>query len=266
MPGKIISPRRRAVILALHNESFTNREIASRVKCDRRTVDRIIKRHLSGESLSPRPKSGRPSLTTPRDNSTMVRMVLRDRRISATSIQAEMSHRGVDLSVRTVRRRLLNAGFRARKPVRKPFLTNRMKTARLNWAREHQSWTLNDWKKVLWSDESRFNLHANDGRRLVRRREGESLHPDCIERTSKHPTSVMVWSCFSWHGVGRFYLCERTVNQDEYLKILQTRAIPSIMDMAATSGLLTENIIFQDDNAPCHRARKVRLKCSYNEN
>ncbi|KAK3560178.1 hypothetical protein QTP86_034671 [Hemibagrus guttatus] len=32
------------------------------------------------------------------------------------------------------------------------------------WAREHQNWTTEQWKKVAWSDESHFLLHHMDGR------------------------------------------------------------------------------------------------------
>lgn len=257
MPGGTISQERRAVIVALHKENLSNRAIASRVCCDRRTVDRILLRYETGESLTPRQKSGRPRKTTARDNSIMVRMVLRDRRITAASIRAEMHHRNVNVSARTVRRRLLKAGFTARRPIRKPYLTNKMKKKRLEWAKAHRYWTVQQWKNVLWSDESKFNLYSNDGRRLVRRRPGEALHPDCIERTTKHPTSVMIWACFSWYGVGRFHVCESTVNQHEYLNILRTRALPSIRDMTERNGLQLSDIVFQDDSAPCHRARKV---------
>ena len=33
---------------------------------------------------------------------------------------------------------------------------------RLQFAREHKDWTLEQWKKVMWSDESRFTLFQSD--------------------------------------------------------------------------------------------------------
>ncbi len=158
MPGRTLSDSCRAVIYALHEENLSNRAIAARVGCDRRTFDRLLARHSMEEPLTPRIKSGVPRKTTQRDDSTMSRMVLRDRRITAGAIQAEMQHRGVNVSAHTVRRRLLIAGFLTRRPIRKPFLSKKMKKSRLEWARSHQNWTVDDWKKVLWSDESRFNL------------------------------------------------------------------------------------------------------------
>ncbi len=35
---------------------------------------------------------------------------------------------------------------------------------RLQVAQAHQNWTIEDWKNVVWSDESRFMLRHSDGR------------------------------------------------------------------------------------------------------
>nr|CAH7760721.1 unnamed protein product [Callosobruchus chinensis] len=41
---------------------------------------------------------------------------------------------------------------------RRPLLTARYHTARLQWAKAHQDWLLPQWRNVLFSDESRFGL------------------------------------------------------------------------------------------------------------
>ena len=131
-------------------------------------------------------------------------------------------------------------------------------SARLKWAKEHINWCPEKWKTVFWSDESRFNLFQNDGRNFVRRKSSGKYHPDCLQRTVKHPAGIMIWGCFSWYGTGRIYLCEKMVNAEEYLKILDTRLIPSIKDQIETFNLNPEDVIFQDDSAPCHRAKRVK--------
>ena len=60
------------------------------------------------------------------------------------------------ISRRTVNRRLNSAMYRARRPIKRPLLTIRSKTARLQWARDHMGWTIRSCKKVHWSDESGF--------------------------------------------------------------------------------------------------------------
>ena len=43
-----------------------------------------------------------------------------------------------------------------------------------------------DWSRVLWTDESKFNFHASDGVRFVRRKPGERHNLNCLRGTVKH--------------------------------------------------------------------------------
>ena len=59
------------------------------------------------------------------------------------------------VSTRTVQRRLFTEfGLKSHKPARKPRLTEGMKKKRLSFAKAHAHWTVDMWKKVLFSDES----------------------------------------------------------------------------------------------------------------
>ncbi len=50
-----------------------------------------------------------------------------------------------------------------------------------------------DWKSVLWSDESKFDiLVGNHGRRVLRAKEEGDL-PACYQRSVQKPASLMVW-------------------------------------------------------------------------
>ena len=61
---------------------------------------------------------------------------------------------GVNVCDRTVRNRLNEMRFTYRKAKRKPALTPKQKKTRLQWAKEKQSWSVDDWMKVKFSDES----------------------------------------------------------------------------------------------------------------
>lgn len=130
-----------------------------------------------------------------------------------------------------------------------------MKVQRLQWAKEHRNWSEKQWNKVIFSDESKFNMHGSDGKQYVRRRPGEAYHPDCITTTVKHPESQMVWGCISSHGVGRLHFVKGTVNAAAYIDILETRLLPTIHDQFRSP----KGCIFQDDSAPCHRAQKASV-------
>ncbi|GBN59851.1 hypothetical protein AVEN_111685-1 [Araneus ventricosus] len=55
-------------------------------------------------------------------------------------------------------------GCQSRRPTRVPLLTALHKALLLSWARQHYHWTVDDWKHVTWSDESRFQLYRRDAR------------------------------------------------------------------------------------------------------
>src|SRR6478609_10479941 len=90
------------------------------------------------------------------------------------------------LSVRTVRRRLSDAGLTARKARKKPLLTKAHKKARLASAKNHANWTNEQWGNVLWSDESPFSLFPRCGNTYVRRRPFEEVKDNCLAPTVKH--------------------------------------------------------------------------------
>ena len=58
--------------------------------------------------------------------------------------------------------------------------------ARLQWAREHQDWSINQWKNVMWSDETKINLFGSDGVVHVWREKNAALKKECIRPTVKH--------------------------------------------------------------------------------
>lgn len=100
----------------------------------------------------------------------------------------------LNISVHTARRRLRAAELYARRPAKKPFISEKNRKARLAFARRYQHWTKDDWSKVLWSDESKFNLFNSDGIRYVRRPIGQRFNPKYQVSTVKHGGgNVIVW-------------------------------------------------------------------------
>jgi hypothetical protein len=130
-------------------------------------------------------------------------------------------------------------------------VANRRK--RLEFAAQHKDWKVEDWEKVLWSDESAFDIFNAAKRVFVRRRQNEKLRNDCVVPTVKFGGGkVMVWGCMSSHGVGILKRVDGNLNANGYREILRDCMIPSA---GATYG--SEEWMFQQDNAPCHKARTV---------
>src|SRR5690349_8267898 len=60
------------------------------------------------------------------------------------------------VSARTIGRELRAMGLKNCIARKKPLISAANKAARLAWCLDHESWTKEDWAKVLWSDESTF--------------------------------------------------------------------------------------------------------------
>ncbi|GFU68984.1 transposable element Tcb1 transposase [Trichonephila clavipes] len=63
----------------------------------------------------------------------------------------------------------------------------------------------------------------------------------------------MVLGCMTSHGVERLHIVSRTVKAKDYIEILQNKLLPTARDL-----LGNQPWIFQDDNAPWHRAKVVQ--------
>ncbi|GBN04851.1 hypothetical protein AVEN_41607-1 [Araneus ventricosus] len=100
-----------------------------------------------------------------------MRILERDRRAALPQIAADFNDRAsTRVSVRSVQRTVINMSSQSRGPTRIPLLTALHKALLLFWARQHYHWTVDDWKHVTWSDESRFQLYRTDVRVRVWRK------------------------------------------------------------------------------------------------
>ena len=68
-----------------------------------------------------------------------------------------------NISADTIRRTLKEAGLKAITKKKKPQLLKRHIHQDLDFALCHQYWTTEDWKRVIWSDETKINHLGSDG-------------------------------------------------------------------------------------------------------
>jgi hypothetical protein len=77
------------------------------------------------------------------------------------------------ISANTLRKRLAEHDLRQRIPARGPQLTAAHRRVRLLFTQNHVDWELDQWRLVMFSDESRFCLDQSDRRVRVNRCSGE---------------------------------------------------------------------------------------------
>lgn len=199
-------------------------------------------------------RSGCPRKTIIREDKLIKRQSIADPQKSATTIAKDLHENyGVNVHVSTIKRRLKEQDLIGRRPSKKPLISKKNRKARIMFAKAHQNWTSIEWSKVLWSDESKFNLFSSDGIKYIRRPKNERYNIRYQVPTVKHGGgNVMVWGCFSRKGVGPLFHIESNMDRFAYQEILDTQMLPY------AKRNMPRDWKFQQDNDPKHSSRYVK--------
>ncbi len=151
----------------------------------RTTISRIYREWSEKETISSeRQLCGRKCIVDVRGQRRMGRLVRDDRKATVTHITTHYNQ-GMQntISERTTRQILKQMGYSSRRPHRVPRLSAKNRKCMLQFAQAHQNWTIEDWKNIAWSDESRFLLRHSGGRVRIWCKEHESMDPSCLVST-----------------------------------------------------------------------------------
>ena len=74
-------------------------------------------------------------------------------------------------------------------------MTKKMRKERLEWCLQHKDWTLEDWRNVIWSDETAVVLLHRRGRYRIWRKADEATVKKCIRERWKGYSEFMFWGC-----------------------------------------------------------------------
>ena len=61
-------------------------------------------------------------------------------------------------------------GFKSYKQAIRPLITPLQRQKRVDWCRKFSSWTENQWRRVLWTDESSIEINISYSNRVWRKR------------------------------------------------------------------------------------------------
>jgi hypothetical protein len=84
-----------------------------------------------------------------------------------TIIAKEVKKRGSKVAPRTVWKVLTHTGYSQYKLIVKPGLNELNKGERLAWCLEREHWTLDNWKDVIFIDETAIQLGGIRGKRYI---------------------------------------------------------------------------------------------------
>ncbi len=225
----------KTIIDTLHKEGKPQTFIAKETGCSQSAVSKHVNRKLSG-----RKKCGRKRCTTNRENRSLMRIVKQNRFKNLSELHKEWTDAGVKASRATTHRCVKEFGYSCRQ-------------RRLTWAKEKKNWTVAQWSKVLFSDESKFCISFGNQCPRVWRKGGEAHSPSCLKSSVKFPQSVMIWGAMSSAGVGPLCFLKTNVTAPVYQEILEHFVL-----LSADQLFKDADFIFQQDLAPAHTAKSTK--------
>ncbi len=174
---KTVSFDKRQLVVFHHAQGKSYSDISKLVNISRNTVKNIVRGFDREGRLDYNYKNaGSPQKLNEREKRLIVRKVKQNPQLSAPKLTVEIAnecHKCVNLE--TVRCVLRKEGLNRRVAHKKPYVNERNRRRRLEFALEHYLKNENFWTDVLFCDKSKFNVFGSDGRRMVWRKKTRNL-------------------------------------------------------------------------------------------
>jgi transposase len=240
-------------VLSLIDSGHSARQISSITGTHYSTVTRLWSKHHPD---TPKPCGGHPAKLSDTDIHHAMHLINSGKADNAAQVtQILRNIKNTTLSTEAVRLRLKGAGWKAVVKKKRPMLSKHHKKERMDFAVSHKEWTLEDWKRVVWSDETKVNRLGSDGRKWVWKRVDEPLTDQLVQGTKKFGGgSIMVWGCMTWDGAGMACKIDGKMDAELYCQILDD-------DLQKTFSYYGKNpahVLFQQDNDPKHTSKRAQ--------
>ena len=258
--GQRLTERERTRILTLYNDAkWSIRRIAREVRIPRSTVQNCIHSGF----YTPRKQIGRKPMLTTRKRRRLIRRATLDayhRRLTWEEI--------AQLEDIQICRRSLTAAFEKEKYHRrtaqeKPLLTPEHMAARLQWAKNHESWTIDMWKRVSWTDAASFTTGAF-GNVYVTRTAEEKYLPECLVPKFAGYSSAMAYGAISGVSKGPLILMEKDwgkVTAQVYTQRVLPQFYEHLREIERHVGFMRS--ILMEDGASIHTAKFTKAYHAY---
>lgn len=245
---KAISSFKRGGAIALFERNVDPDDIATQLGVSPSSVYRFIRKYKQTGKCDISKSSGRKPKTTKEQDDNIIEEVANNPFITSNEIKIKLK---LKVTSKTIRNKIKkNSNFASYKAANKPFINDTNREIRVKWAQEHLNWSLSDWYKVLWSDESPYTFRSHSSKRVWRRPKERCLPRNTLG-TVKHDKKINVWGCFSAYGIGNIVNIVGNMNAAQYISILDNNLDDSVRKAFPFKHF---PYVFQHDNDPKHKA------------
>ena len=205
-------------LFTLLEQGYSHHQIHNDTDMGMSTISRIGKEMDSQKENNP---GGYPSKLSAHDKQSIVQQFnsgkLDNAVQAANFINSTSTH---PVHPQTVRNALKAAGFYSATKEKVPMLKLAHHQRWLKFAQCHRNWTVEDLKRVLWSDKTKIDCFGSNGKVYVWKQQGEPLSDHTTTPTVKHGgNNLMVWGCMGWNRVGKLIEVQGKMNAEQYCQI-----------------------------------------------
>lgn len=239
----------RQLLVEKFKSGLKQKDICQHLNLKKSAVSKLLKQYKTTGSVLPQRKGrcGKKQLLSEREISLLRRESIKNPQATAREIQAAVGGQLSSLSVRSIRRYLRRCGRFSYRPRYSQSLNRSQRSVRYRWAKEKAQWTTDDWKKVVFSDETLIEMDCGTKEVYVRRSRDEIVKAVHTKHRRAFAKRLLVWGCISSSGPGPIEVIKGTLDSAKYLQILQKHIIPFAHEIEW----------YQQDNAPPHKTKEV---------
>ncbi len=229
-------------------------QIGRNLNVPRTTVQCVLKRLQTTFFEVNEPRSGRPISIIPRAARVLLRQLRSKPKITWRQLK---TNTGIDLNART-----LNATLRAHEishwlALKRSKLTPEAALIRLKWAKKHKDWTVNQWRKVIWSNKTFVTRESDKQREWMFETLKQKWDRNKVMKIPNEKVFfIMIWEAFWSSERSNLYLLDRNFESKKhgysavfYIQILDHNL----------ADIWESELVFMQNNVPIHRVRKSKL-------
>ena len=232
------------------------KDVAKYFQMPRSTASNILRR-ISSRRSGIMPKAcGRPNKLNFAALTRLEKTQVENRFLPLDKIVAIFnSEVSVSITRRSLQKYLRIIGYRNGAAVRKPFIRDANLMKRTEWALRHYNWNMSAWPRVIFADETSFEVRPIKRNMRVWRKNGECFDINCMVPTFNSGYELVnVWGAFSYHGRAPLRQIAGRFTNEQYKEICETVLWPWVRLVYGD----IKDIVLQEENCGPHRAIAIR--------
>ena len=243
-------------IITLNEVGFSKTKIAQHCHVSRNCVLQTIRKYEKQRTVAIQPGAGRPSKLSEKQKRSIKLEQLRDDTMSLSDLVRYVKTTfDVIISRSTISRILNKFGLVSFILPKKPSVNSRQRKTRTKWCLEHLEWTIVDWKKVIFSDECRFELINRKNKIYIRRYRHDKTRKQRSQPRTHRGGGLSVSGWMTYYGFSELLFYDGTIDSTAYIEIVR-KQFPSALARFPTGE--KQNVMLQQDNARPHVSRKTK--------